>query len=83
MKLQPNTILQEAHEVIVVGAGLGVYAKGGLSVLMIVQQNKPGGSCIFFKRQDHVFNVGTAMLYGLGERVYRLSPQPPRILKLR
>jgi hypothetical protein len=82
-KLQPNTILHDAHDVIIVGAGRRVLAKRGLLGLMIVQQNKLGGSFIFFKREDHVFGVGTAMLYGLGEQAFRLSSLSPRILKLR
>jgi prolycopene isomerase len=38
---------------------------------MIDQQNKPGGSCTSFKREDHVFDVGSAMLYGFGEKGFR------------
>jgi prolycopene isomerase len=77
VKLYPDTVLQDAYDVIVVGAGLGgmtaasLIAKRGLSVLMIDQQNKPGGSCSSFKREDHVFDVGTAMLYGFGEKGFR------------
>ena len=62
---------------IVVGAGLGgmtaasLLAKRGLSVLLIDQQNKPGGACTSFKREDHVFDVGAAMLYGFGEKGFR------------
>ena len=74
MKILTETLLEDAYDVIVVGAGLGgmtaasLLAKRGLSVLMIDQQNKPGGSCTSFKREDHVFDVGTAMLYGFGEK---------------
>jgi len=74
MKLIADTVLRDSYDVIVVGAGLGgmtaasLLAKRGLSVLMIEQQNKPGGACTSFKREDHVFDVGAAMLYGFGEK---------------
>jgi phytoene dehydrogenase-like protein len=48
MKLYRDTVLRDAYDVIVVGAGLGgmtadsMLAKRGLSVLLIDQQNKPG-----------------------------------------
>ncbi len=77
MRLFPYTVLRDEYDVIVVGAGLGgmtaasLLTKRGLSVLMIDQQNKPGGSCTSFKREDHVFDVGTAMLYGFGEKGFR------------
>lgn len=77
MKLINGTVLRDAYDVIVVGAGLGgmtaasLLANRGLSVLMVEQQNKPGGSCTSFKREDHVFDVGTAMLYGFGEKGFR------------
>jgi prolycopene isomerase len=38
---------------------------------MIDQQNKPGGSCTSFKREDVVFDVGTAMLYGFGDKGFK------------
>jgi len=69
--------LKDAYDVIVVGAGLGgmtaasLLARRGLSVLMIDQQNKPGGACTSFKREDHVFDVGAAMLYGFGEKGFK------------
>ena len=77
MKLNHYSALRNKYDVIVVGAGLGgltaasLLAKRGLSVLLIDQQNKPGGSCTSFKREDHVFDVGTAMLYGFGEKGFR------------
>ena len=37
----------------------------------IEQQSKPGGSCTSFKREDVVFDVGTAMLYGFGETGFK------------
>jgi prolycopene isomerase len=77
MNLLDGTVLRDVYDVIVVGAGLGgvtaasLLAKRGLSVLMIEQQNKPGGACTSFKREDHVFDVGAAMLYGFGEKGFR------------
>ncbi len=77
MKILPDTVLQEQYDVVVVGAGLGgmtaasLLAKRGLSVLLVDQQNKPGGACTSFKREDHVFDVGAAMLYGFGEKGFR------------
>ena len=77
MRLTYDTFLRDVYDVIVVGAGLGgmtaasLLAQRGLSVLMIDQQNKPGGACTSFKREDHVFDVGAAMLYGFGEKGFR------------
>ncbi len=73
MKILEKTILNDRYEVIVVGAGLGglttacLLAKRGISVLLIDQQDKPGGSCNSFKRKGVVYDTGTAMLYGFGE----------------
>jgi prolycopene isomerase len=69
--------LRDSYDVVVVGAGLGgmtaasLLAKRGLSVLMIEQQAKPGGSCTSFRRDGVTFDVGTAMLYGFGERGFK------------
>jgi prolycopene isomerase len=77
MELTEDTILRDHYDVIVVGAGLGgmtaasLLARRGLSVLMIEQQGKPGGACTSFKREDHVQDVGAAMLYGFGEKGFR------------
>jgi prolycopene isomerase len=77
MRILANNVLKDRYDVVVIGAGLGgmtaagLLAKRGLSVLMIDQQNKPGGSCTSFKREDHIFDVGTAMLYGFGEKGFR------------
>jgi len=77
MRILPDNILKDRYDVIVVGAGLGgmtaasLLARRGLSVLMVDQQNKPGGACTSFKREDHVFDVGAAMLYGFGEKGFR------------
>ncbi len=72
-----DTVTRTAYDVIVVGAGLGgltaasLLAKRGLAVLLIEQQGKPGGSCTSFRREDVTFDVGTAMLYGFGERGFK------------
>jgi prolycopene isomerase len=77
MNLYRDMVLREQYDVIVVGAGLGgmtaasLLAKRGLSVLMVDQQNKPGGACTSFKREDHVFDVGAAMLYGFGDKGFK------------
>jgi phytoene dehydrogenase-like protein len=77
MRLIHDTLLRDTYDVIVVGAGLGgmtaagLLAKRGLSVLMIEQQGKPGGSCTSFRRDGVTFDVGTAMLYGFGERGFK------------
>ncbi|MCX6032166.1 MAG: FAD-dependent oxidoreductase [Chloroflexi bacterium] len=77
MRLINDTLLRDTYDVIVVGAGLGgmtaasLLAKRGLSVLMIEQQGKPGGSCTSFRRAGVTFDVGTAMLYGFGERGFK------------
>ncbi|NLD42603.1 MAG: FAD-dependent oxidoreductase [Chloroflexi bacterium] len=77
MKLTDDTVLSDRYDVIVVGAGLGgmaaasLLAKRGLAVLMIDQQAKPGGSCTSFRRKDVTYDVGTAMLYGFGQRGFR------------
>ncbi len=77
MRLLEDAILRDHYDVIVVGAGLGgmtaasLLAKRGVSVLTVEQQDKPGGSCTSFRREDVVFDVGTAMSYGFGERGFK------------
>lgn len=77
MKVLSDVMLRNHYDVIVIGAGLGgmtaasLLAKRGLTVLMIDQQNKPSGSCTSFKREDVVYDVGTAMIYGFGEKGFR------------
>jgi prolycopene isomerase len=77
MKLTQEAVLRDTYDVIVVGAGLGgltaasLLAKRGLLVLIIDQQNKPGGACTSFKRDDHIFDAGASMLYGFGDKGFR------------
>lgn len=60
-------------DVIVIGAGLSgltaasLLAKRGLKVLVVDKAHHPGGCCGIFKRDDVVFDQGSAMLYGFGE----------------
>ena len=60
-------------EVIVIGAGISgltasaLLAKRGFKVTVIDAQFKPGGSCGIFKRQDTIFEQGSAMIYGFGK----------------
>jgi prolycopene isomerase len=61
-------------DVIVIGAGLAgltaasLLAKRGLQVLVIDKSYNPGGACGTFKRGDVIFDQGSSMLYGFGER---------------
>jgi prolycopene isomerase len=62
------------YDTIVVGGGLAgltagaLLAKRGQKVAVIDRNFKPGGSCGIFKREGVVFDQGSAMLYGFGER---------------
>ena len=61
-------------KVVVIGAGLSgltcaaLLAKRGLEVTLVEAQYKPGGSCGIFKRKGNIFEQGSAMLYGFGEK---------------
>lgn len=62
------------EKVLVIGAGLSgltaasLLAKRGFDVTIIDAQYKPGGACGIFKRKDNIFEQGSAMLYGFGEK---------------
>jgi prolycopene isomerase len=77
MKILADCVLRNRYDVTIVGAGLGgmtagsLLAKRGLSVLIIDRQDRPGGSCTSFKRDDVVYDVGTAMIYGFGETGFK------------
>ncbi len=65
----------EAHfDVIAIGAGLSgltaasLLAKRGLKVGVVDKSYNPGGSCGTFKRDGVIFDQGSAMLFGFGER---------------
>ena len=61
------------YDVIVIGGGLSgltagsLLAKKGYKVALIDKNYNPGGSCGIFKRNQWVFDQGSAMLYGFGE----------------
>ena len=77
MRIVGDSVLRDRYDVIVVGAGLGgmtagaLLTKQGLSVLMIDRQDRPGGSCTSFRREDVMYDVGTAMIYGFGETGFK------------
>lgn len=62
------------YDVIIIGSGISgltaasLLAKRKLKVCVIEAQYKPGGSCGIFKRNDVVFEQGTAMIYGFNAR---------------
>ena len=62
------------YDVLVIGAGLSgltaasLLAKRGLRVGVLEHGHTPGGSCGIFKRQGAIFDQGSSMLYGFGER---------------
>lgn len=62
------------YDVIVIGAGLSgltagsLLSKRGLKVAVVDKSYNPGGSCGTFKRDDVIFDQGSAMLFGFGEK---------------
>ncbi|MBP7175406.1 MAG: FAD-dependent oxidoreductase [Thermoclostridium sp.] len=62
------------YDVIIIGGGLSgltagsLLAKRNLKVAVVEKSYNPGGSCTIFKRGSVVFDVGSAMLYGFGEK---------------
>lgn len=62
------------YNVVVIGGGISgltaasLLAKRGLSVAVIDNNYNPGGTCGIFKRNDLVFDQGSAMLFGFGEK---------------
>jgi len=62
------------YDVIVIGAGISglttasLLAKRGLRVGVLEKSYNPGGSCGIFKRNNVIFDQGSAMLYGFGEK---------------
>jgi prolycopene isomerase len=62
------------YDVIVIGGGLSgltaasLLAKKGLHVAVIDNNYQPGGSCGIFKRNNIIFDQGSAMLFGFGEK---------------
>ncbi|MFW9825758.1 MAG: NAD(P)-binding protein [Candidatus Thorarchaeota archaeon] len=74
MVILDNAVLKNKYQIIVIGAGLGgltaasLLAKRGLDVLVIEQHYQPGGSCTSFKKEDRIFDCGTATIFGFGEK---------------
>ena len=62
------------YDVIVIGGGLAgltagsLLAKRNLKVAVFDKSYNPGGSCGIFKRKNTIFDQGSAMLYGYGEK---------------
>lgn len=84
----------ENYDVIVIGAGISGLTAAALlanrqkKVALIDAQAKPGGSCGIFKRNGVIFEQGTAMLYGFGEKgfnphryVFNVLKEPITLLR--
>lgn len=62
------------YDVIVIGGGISgltagsLLAKRGVKVAVIDKSYNPGGSCGIFKRNNIIFDQGSAMLFGFGEK---------------
>jgi prolycopene isomerase len=62
------------YDTIIIGAGLSgltaasLLAKRGLRAAVIDNNYNPGGSCGTFKRNGVIFDQGSSMLYGFGEK---------------
>ncbi|HOW37957.1 MAG TPA: FAD-dependent oxidoreductase [Bacillota bacterium] len=62
------------NDVIIIGAGLSgltagaLLTKRGLKVLLFDKAYNPGGSCGTFKRNGVIFDQGSSMLFGFGEK---------------
>lgn len=62
------------YDCIIIGAGLSslsagsLLSKRGLKVLIVDKCFTPGGSCGIFKRKGAIFDQGSAMIYGFGEK---------------
>jgi prolycopene isomerase len=82
------------YNVVVIGGGISgltaasLLAKKGLHVAVIDNNYNPGGSCGIFKRKDLVFDQGSAMLFGFGEKgfnahrfVFNCLEEPINIIK--
>ena len=82
------------YNVVVIGGGLSgltaasLISKRGLSVALIDNNYNPGGSCGIFKRDDIIFDQGSAMLFGFGEKgfnahrfVFNCLEEPINVIK--
>jgi phytoene dehydrogenase-like protein len=65
--------LDDAYDVVVVGAGVGglacgaYLAKSGAKVLVVERHSIPGGLCSFFKRKQFYFDAGAHYFGSLGD----------------
>lgn len=61
-------------DIIIIGAGISgltaasLLSKRGLKVAVIDKSYNPGGSCGIFKRDNAIFDQGSAMLFGFGDK---------------
>lgn len=82
------------YNVVIIGGGLSgltaasLLSKRGLKVAVIDNNYNPGGSCGIFKRDDIIFDQGSAMLYGFGEKgfnahrfVFNSLEEPINVIK--
>ena len=82
------------YDAVVIGAGLSgltaasLLGKRGLRVAVVEHHRSPGGSCGAFKRGDALFDQGSAMLFGFGEKgfnahrfVFNCLEEPFTVLK--
>ncbi len=64
----------KSYDAIIIGAGLAgltaaaLIARRGLSVAVLEQSDRPGGSCSAFRRDGVTHDTGAAMLFGFGEK---------------
>ena len=62
------------YDAVIIGGGLSgltaasLLAKRGLKVAVIDKSYNPGGSCGIFKRNNVIFDQGSSMLFGFGEK---------------
>jgi len=81
-------------DVLVIGGGLSgltaasLLAKRGVGVTVVDKSYNPGGSCGIFKRNDMIFDQGSAMLFGFGEKgfnphrfVFNCLEEPINVIK--
>jgi len=82
------------YDAIIIGGGLSgltaasLLAKSRLKVVVIEKSYNPGGSCGIFKRNGATFDIGTAMLFGFGEKgfnahqfVFNCLEEPIEVIK--